>query len=174
MVLQSDHITLNLKLFNAMIDTLDDSSNEMSYQRLLTPIDREPCFLCARQSSSGNSSSFDVHPKLLPTSSYLVKLSASSSSSSSQLIKPISKMRKIYWSDGDQMQIGFIPDVSIIYFCINLYSLQAPQNEDYSTKNMHMFIYFVFWAQSIASQTSLYPRINCAPPYGRVGLWVME
>jgi signal transduction histidine kinase len=113
MVLQSDRIAQNLKPIDAMIDAMENSDNEMSYQRLLAPIDRENrAFLRSQQSSSGNSS-FDVHPKLMPTSSYLVQLSASSSStsSSSQPTKPESKMRKIYQSDEDQMQIGFIPDV---------------------------------------------------------------
>lgn len=89
MVVQSDRIVQNLIPFDSIMNAMDDP---WSYQKLLaSPMEEKKEVI--------------IHPKLMPTSSYLGELSPSKESTSQ------SKQRKVPYIDDDHIQIAFLPDI---------------------------------------------------------------
>lgn len=92
MVVLSDRLVRNLEPIDAVIDAMEISNKStFSSQRFLAP-----------QIEKNNG----VHPKLTPTSSYLVKLSPPEQRQTSQTDR-----RKDPYYDDDKIQIAFVTDV---------------------------------------------------------------
>ena len=96
--MQSNRVAENLIPIDQMIDTIQNSNDLISYQKLLAPI---------VQNSNNNAETSDFHPKLMPTSSYLVKLSSTTSQQNPSNLNS----RKVHAIDDEQLQIAFLTDV---------------------------------------------------------------
>jgi len=100
MVLQSERIAQNIGPIDTMIDAMEDPDSFNSYQRLLEPIETTNKYITQSENTR------TVHPKLMPTNSYLIHLS----STSPEHVKPGVKTNRIIPTD-DELQIAFVPDV---------------------------------------------------------------
>jgi len=111
MVVQSDRIIQNLSSIDSVLDAIEDGrSSSSSYQRLLSPMERRSLAL----QETPRKQSKSINPKLMSTSSYLVKLSTPVENDATYPQTQSKSRNRVPVVGGDsnedQLQIGFLPD----------------------------------------------------------------